>query len=139
MTNYILPSKEKIDNYTIRNELGSSYLKQFISRNPDILSQTIDEFINKAPELADQYGVLCLTPHWDNLLMWAHYGDAHRGICLGFDIELPHDTFFGNGRLVEYSEHKPKICMLDFYSSRLKVKTTAFRRSDLSAILLAVT
>jgi len=30
--------------------------------------------------------ILCLSRNWDNLLLWSHYGDSHKGICLGFDI-----------------------------------------------------
>lgn len=35
--------------------------------------------------LTQSIGVLCLTTEPDNLLMWSHYGDSHRGICLEFD------------------------------------------------------
>ena len=31
-------------------------------------------------------GMLCFSRNWDNLLLWSHYGDSHKGICLGFDI-----------------------------------------------------
>lgn len=31
-------------------------------------------------------GILCFAPSWENPVMWSHYGDKHRGICLGFDI-----------------------------------------------------
>jgi hypothetical protein len=27
-----------------------------------------------------------LRRNWDNLLLWSHYGDSHKGVCLGFDI-----------------------------------------------------
>ena len=30
--------------------------------------------------------VLCFSRNWDNLLLWSHYGDSHKGVCLGFDI-----------------------------------------------------
>jgi hypothetical protein len=30
-------------------------------------------------------GVLSLATHWDNPLMWSHYADEHRGICVEFD------------------------------------------------------
>ena len=30
-------------------------------------------------------GILSLTEHKDNLLMWAHYADSHRGFVLGLD------------------------------------------------------
>ena len=35
---------------------------------------------------ARDYRVYCLTPDNNNLLMWSHYGDAHRGICLEFSL-----------------------------------------------------
>jgi hypothetical protein len=31
-------------------------------------------------------GMLCFSRNWDNLLLWSHYGESHRGLCLGFDI-----------------------------------------------------
>ncbi|MCP3722585.1 DUF2971 domain-containing protein [Paraburkholderia sp. CNPSo 3272] len=30
-------------------------------------------------------GVLSLAAHWDNPLMWSHYADEHRGMCIEFD------------------------------------------------------
>lgn len=32
--------------------------------------------------------VVCLTPNPLNPLMWAHYTDHHRGICLGFEHNI---------------------------------------------------
>jgi hypothetical protein len=32
--------------------------------------------------------ILCFSRNWDNLLLWSHYGDSHKGICLGFDIPV---------------------------------------------------
>lgn len=43
------------------------------------LEQTVDELFKR-------YGVLCFSRYWDNILMWSHYGDRHKGICLGFDV-----------------------------------------------------
>ena len=33
-----------------------------------------------------QFGVFCLAKHPNNILMWSHYGDHHRGFCIGFDV-----------------------------------------------------
>jgi len=33
------------------------------------------------------HGVLCFSESWQSTLMWAHYGDKHKGMCLGFEIE----------------------------------------------------
>ena len=32
-------------------------------------------------------GILCFSHSWSSPLLWAHYADRHRGICLGFDME----------------------------------------------------
>ncbi len=37
---------------------------------------------------AEIYGIVCLTPFPDRMLMWSHYGDQHRGVCVGFDGDL---------------------------------------------------
>lgn len=31
-------------------------------------------------------GLVCFGRTWENPVMWSHYADKHRGICLGFDI-----------------------------------------------------
>ena len=35
-------------------------------------------------------GVLCFSRGWHNPLLWSHYADKHRGICLGFDVPDVH-------------------------------------------------
>ncbi|MBW9238538.1 DUF2971 domain-containing protein [Pseudomonas carnis] len=72
--------------------------------------EKIIEEMNKA------LGVLCLSEKHDDLLMWAHYADCHRGFVLEFDSESP---FFNQRRSVNddlrhlkpviYSELRPAI------------------------------
>lgn len=38
-------------------------------------------------QMASGYGLLCFSLDWHNPLLWSHYGDRHRGIALGFDID----------------------------------------------------
>jgi hypothetical protein len=48
-------------------------------------------------------GVLCFSRSRNNILMWGHYGDRHKGICLGFDVpdEITRPvTYVGNVTLV---------------------------------------
>lgn len=51
-------------------------------------------------------GFLCLTKKFDNLLMWAHYTDSHKGVCLEFDITKDLDTFY-IPFAVEYTNEYP--------------------------------
>lgn len=41
-------------------------------------------------------GIICFSSEWCDPVIWAHYSDKHRGLCLGFDI--PDDA----ARKVEY-------------------------------------
>ena len=53
------------------------------------------------------WGVVCYTKKRDNLLMWAHYADMHRGFCMEFTIE----TRSSKGSIfpVKYSKQYPAI------------------------------
>jgi hypothetical protein len=35
---------------------------------------------------ASIFGVVCFSRSWNDPVLWAHYADAHKGICLGFDV-----------------------------------------------------
>ncbi|WP_214826490.1 DUF2971 domain-containing protein [Chryseobacterium sp. ISL-6] len=33
------------------------------------------------------FGIYSLTTKNSNLLMWSHYGNSHKGFCIGFNTE----------------------------------------------------
>jgi hypothetical protein len=37
-------------------------------------------------EMAQRFGLLCFSRGWHNPVLWSHYADSHRGICLGFEV-----------------------------------------------------
>lgn len=41
-------------------------------------------------ELSKTNGLLCFSKNWKNPLLWGHYADKHKGICLGFDVPNAH-------------------------------------------------
>src|SRR3954447_3907310 len=43
-------------------------------------------FIDWKEKVSSQNGVLCFCRDWSNSVMWSHYADRHKGMCLGFDI-----------------------------------------------------
>src|SRR6266853_3861048 len=45
-------------------------------------------FATAIEEFSRRFGVLCFSRSWSNPLLWAHYSDKHKGICLGFDVLL---------------------------------------------------
>ncbi len=38
-------------------------------------------------EMVERFGMICFSRHWHNPLLWSHYADKHRGICLGFEVD----------------------------------------------------
>lgn len=36
--------------------------------------------------MAKKYGLLCFCATWRSPLLWSHYADRHKGICLGFNV-----------------------------------------------------
>jgi hypothetical protein len=49
--------------------------------------------------------IYCLTPNPCSSLMWSHYGEGHRGICLEFQLDNP---VFKGAWEVSYAEGYPK-------------------------------
>jgi hypothetical protein len=47
------------------------------------IERALDELVI---HFRQNYGLLCFSRNWDNLLLWSHYGSSHTGVCLGFDI-----------------------------------------------------
>jgi hypothetical protein len=51
-------------------------------RNPAVSSVIEDEHSRR---ITNDIGVLCVSEINDDILMWSHYADCHRGICFEFD------------------------------------------------------
>jgi hypothetical protein len=72
-------------------------------KSPDYLKQ-----VHEAHDrhVAEKIGVLCLSEIADDILMWSHYADLHRGICLQFNSNF---SFFENAHRINYKHERPKI------------------------------
>jgi hypothetical protein len=40
----------------------------------------------------DKRGMVCFSADWRNPVIWAHYSDKHRGLCIGFEIQENDET-----------------------------------------------
>lgn len=66
------------------------------------------------PMIDNHYGVLCMSARWNSILMWSHYGDFHKGFCIGLNEEKMRESgLFGKGGPVTYSENFPIINPLE--------------------------
>ena len=52
------------------------------------------EKLRKATEeMLSGFAYFCMTKDPDNILMWSHYADCHKGVCLKFDLLQDLDIF----------------------------------------------
>ena len=95
---------------------------QEFKKDPKLFIETQYKLIKEL--IGSNYGVCCFSEYCDNILMWSHYAEKHKGICLGFNplIDRP---FFENPYKVKYPHNFPKI---NFFQNRFdkKEKSTQF-------------
>lgn len=86
---------------------------KFQGKHRHIMIETMLNTFNKS------FAILCLTEKKDNLLMWAHYANSHKGFVLEFHTEHPffrqtaEPTIAGHLRKVRYTLEKPKFTFFD--------------------------
>ena len=95
----ILPNKAKIprlfrfsraDYYNIRGlETESLFLSPIGTMN-DVFEGLSSDASEKALKHLDEIGEMAyiksFSENWENLLMWAHYADSYKGMCVEYDF-----------------------------------------------------
>ena len=84
---------------------------EYHASNPDYAGEKTRKFLLRhwiEDELLRQYdkGIVSLAERSTCPLMWSHYGDQHRGICIGYSVpervaETIHKVEYRGGRLVQ--------------------------------------
>ncbi|MFN3847964.1 MAG: DUF2971 domain-containing protein [Spirosomataceae bacterium] len=79
------------------------------------LNSIIHVSINKIQKnMAANHGISCFSETYNDLQMWAYYGDGHKGFCLEYDTS---DEPFSKAKKVIYSEEAPVISYETFLNS----------------------
>lgn len=75
------------------------------------------EAVNNAEyAIFSNHGVMSFTETRDNLLMWSHYADEHKGVVVEFD---PNHEFFTLTYLNECNSHEGRLCRVLYRKERL--------------------
>lgn len=105
----------------------SKYLRELTKdRFPNTDNKTLnnlmkgkDELLTNSENIRKVYnsvlstiGIYCLSEINDDLLMWAHYSDSHRGFCLEFDSSN-NNTIFWEAFKVIYKNDYPLVNVMD--------------------------
>ncbi len=108
-------------NYSLQ-EIEAISMDRFL--NPDKViydTAVMTETIRKST--IEKVRISCFTTTKDNMLMWSHYADHHKGICIGFRTNLMQDSDLVMYAKVQYAKQFPKLTQLR-RSRTLFVKST---------------
>ncbi|WP_172961090.1 DUF2971 domain-containing protein [Asticcacaulis excentricus] len=67
---------------------------------------------------AATFGIICGSGSWTHPLMWAHYSECHKGICIGIEL----DESIKNNDLIKVEYSKNRIIKTDHEMRTLRQK-----------------
>ena len=103
-----LPFDEIFSDYppeiaNLGEDITIKWLAETHAHNHDKLFSEVQGTLEK---LKDMMGICCFTLNETNILMWSHYADKHKGVCLKFDTSKQPD-FFDRLIKIEYQPEYP--------------------------------
>lgn len=106
---------ENEDRNDIKNWFNSSSTKLDEAQLNQITDYWLERKTEMAKMLTEQMneklstgGVSCFSWRHDNLLMWSHYAENHKGVCLEYNIAYA-PIFFKDLLQVKYTDNYPNI------------------------------
>ncbi|MDW3210108.1 MAG: DUF2971 domain-containing protein [Reichenbachiella sp.] len=110
-----MPSNESIDEF-YKNQ--SSFIiprPKGQNHSPHIFHKTFSDFVKNT--LRSQFGLTCFSKKNNDVLMWSHYADSHKGVCLIFDqhkLLKSLNSIYPDIKLgeVEYNEELPYVDLI---------------------------
>jgi hypothetical protein len=78
-----------------------------LREDPAYLKRVVGQFSKSMTDaIREQYRVYCLSTHPESPLMWSHYTDKHRRICIEFSCD---NGMFGSAMKINYVEEYPQL------------------------------
>lgn len=78
-----------------------------------VQSYILDKFTPKIKDDLKKYGVFCASSDCYNELLWAHYADSHKGVCIGFDAKKLEEISSYEILPVCLQDKRPEVEFLD--------------------------
>lgn len=111
----------------------------YIEKMPSEFLLRLQRLTDRETPFNSKYGITCFSRTDDNILMWSHYANSHKGICLGYSLDentdlenyflditkcLPHLGTFGCDMLpIEYVDQNARpVFRLDDKDIKKNVK-----------------
>lgn len=115
------PSTEKF--VDVANMMG---MKDDAHKFEKALNDGVKNFNNRIFEFNDnQFGVASLTTGFNNPLMWSHYANSHKGICIEYDL---------SEAIKDIASLKTLLIPVKYSNERVTVDYTLMDKIDLNNI-----
>ncbi len=101
-----------LDNFDIQSKF---YNRLFKSKTGNV-----KEKYNRLLKRREEVGIYSLSKTFNDELLWAHYGDSHKGFCIEYDEVKLFDTFSNENLYtfpVKYSNIPPQIGLNDIINN----------------------
>lgn len=107
-------NSSRFDREAVRRQ--GERLASEIENEGDVIQQAIQRTFAM---MLGEFKLLCVSEHHDDLLMWAHYADYHRGVVLRLRCLPEFDTALCAAMQVTYSDDLPVMARLEDWVRRL--------------------
>lgn len=91
-------------------------------------------FLRSKNQIQENTGLLCFSRSWDNPVLWSHYAEKHRGVCLGFDVSdhLLSDVIYTDKPMKMATDGKSSLLELseNFVDALLRTKYVDWKYED---------
>jgi hypothetical protein len=89
--------------------------REEIKKNKQNAYRIRNQFAEQSDEITQKSGICCFSEKNDNILLWAHYGDSHKGVCLKFSSEISEI-----GTMTRMVEYKDSLKRASFFNEQGK-------------------
>jgi hypothetical protein len=91
-----------------RDEFNSQF-GEAIDESFKRMDSTMSRFHSEIRAGMERIKLLCLAEKYDNILMWSHYSEQHKGLCLRFKCVPEEDSPWGVAVPVTYAKAMPRL------------------------------
>jgi hypothetical protein len=95
--------------------------EQMLLSNDDDLKKAVESWTKNLQAEIAYRRIYCLTPFPKNTLMWSHYADSHRGICIEFD---KNNNLISKARPIKYCKEYEALTATRIIANPLQVVLT---------------
>lgn len=103
--------------------------KHYLVKSLDDCTSGYERMYHVWEQILSEVGIISLSGRFDNCLMWSHYADNHKGICIELDPNVE-DSYLEECRRVNYNKERPVFYCSPFsYSAHCSILELLFKKS----------